>query len=303
MIYPAPHGNKLRALLQNEKLPSGDRDRIERAISRYQTWRQTLINLPRGTSDVVKEAVRLLNEYRLFLDLDIVFDSENDFLYRQKGQLKLDNTVVEEFLPILVSIAFPDFPDTLALGMKSCFGAIYFTSTAGMISTSPKARIRTKDHDFTISRQMYLKASFDPHYAQGVDQLEASLAYLCAECKTNLDKTMFQEACATAHDVKTVVPGAKYLIICEWLDMIPVSTAGTDVDEVLILRKARRLGAQTRSLFASYAGRVAGRELYARYLNDNPFAADVFERFLTHVRLLLEDRSPDERDVLERGWF
>ncbi|GIV94487.1 MAG: hypothetical protein KatS3mg056_3196 [Chloroflexus sp.] len=55
MMYPAPHGNKLRALLQNEKLPSGDRDRIERAISRYQTWRQTLINLPRGTSDVVKE--------------------------------------------------------------------------------------------------------------------------------------------------------------------------------------------------------------------------------------------------------
>nr|WP_322823290.1 Bpu10I family restriction endonuclease [Chloroflexus sp.] len=114
---------------------------------------------------------------------------------------------------------------------------------------------------------------------------------------------MFQEACATAHDVKTVVPGAKYLIICEWLDMIPVSTAGTDVDEVLILRKARRLGAQTRGLFASYAGRAAGRALYARYLNDNPFAVDVFERFLTHVRLLLEDRSPDERDVLARGWF
>ena len=27
----------------------------------------------------------------------------NNFLYRQKGQLKLDNTIIEEFLPILLT--------------------------------------------------------------------------------------------------------------------------------------------------------------------------------------------------------
>ena len=41
--------------------------------------------------------VGLLNEYKQYIDLNVIFDSDNNFLYRQKGQLKLDNTVIEEF--------------------------------------------------------------------------------------------------------------------------------------------------------------------------------------------------------------
>lgn len=86
-----------------------------------------------------------------------------------------------------------------------------------------------------------------------VDRLEANLGYLRAECKT-------KETCATAHDVKTAVLGAKYLLLCEWLDMTPISTAGTDVDEVLIRRKAK--GSDRRF---------------------HPFVPDVFDRLLLHV--------------------
>jgi hypothetical protein len=302
MTLPTPHGDKLHALLQNEKLPARDRRRVEKAIEKYKAWRDALMRLPeRG--DAVVEAVRLLNDYRLFLDVEVIFDSENDFLYRQKGQLKLDNTVIEEFLPYLVVHVFPEISTTFAVGPQSCFSALYFTSTMRMAVGVPGARVRTKDQDFTISKRLYLTASFDPNYTEGVDRLEANLGYLCAECKTNLDKTMFQEACATAHDVKTAVPGAKYLLLCEWLDMTPISTSGTDIDEVLILRKARRIGAQVRGAFATYEGRVQGRTDYVQYLTQHPFAVDVFERFLTHVRSLLEDREPDETDVLQRGFF
>ena len=52
---------------------------------------------------------------------------------------------------------------------------------------------------------------------------------------------MFQEACATAHDVKAAVSGASYYLLCEWLDMTPLSTAPTDIDEILLLRKAKRI--------------------------------------------------------------
>lgn len=48
---------------------------------------------------------------------------------------------------------------------------------------------------------------------------ETHIAYVAAECKTNLDKTMFQEAAATALDVKSAVPGANYYLLCEWLDI------------------------------------------------------------------------------------
>jgi hypothetical protein len=302
MNLPTPHGDKLRALLQNEKLPNGDRRRIEEAIVRYQSWLEALRTVP-GNDQGVRLAVDLLNDYRTFIDLQVVFDSEDDFLYRQKGQLKLDNTVIEEFLPHLVSRVFPQVSETFSVGPQSCFAALYFTSTIGTAIASPGAQARTKDQDFTISRRLYLRASFHPEHADAVDRLEANLGYLCAECKTNLDKTMFQEACATAHDVKTAVPGAKYLLLCEWLDMTPISTAGTDVDEVLILRKARRLGSQVRNAFATRTGRIAKRAEYASYLAAHPFAPDVFERFLSHVRGLLENRDPDEGDALTRGYF
>lgn len=35
--------------------------------------------------------------------LDLIFDNLSDFLYRQKGQLKLDNSIIEEFLPWLLA--------------------------------------------------------------------------------------------------------------------------------------------------------------------------------------------------------
>ena len=302
MVLPTPHGDKLEALLRNNKLPDGDRERIENAIKHYREWLRDLTSIS-TIGDNVVEAVRLLNEYRSFLDLEVVFDSQNDFLYRQKGQLKLDNSVIEEFLPHLVSCTMPEISTNYSVGPQSCFAAIYFTSTIGVEIGSPGTRVRMKDQDFTISKKLYLRASFHPDHAEDVDHLEANLGYLCAECKTNLDKTMFQEACATAHDLKVAVPGAKYLLLCEWLDMVPISTAGTDIDEVLILRKAKRLGSQIRSGFSTREGRTVRRAEYAQYLESNPFAPDVFERFLAHVRALLEDRSPGEGDTLKRGYF
>ncbi len=302
MSIPTAHGDKLDALLRNDKLPSGDRRRIEQAIDRYRGWLESLGTIPTGDGGV-PDAVRLLNKYRLFLDLEVVFDSRHDFLYRQKGQLKLDNTVIEEFLPHLVSRTFPEISTGFSVGPHPCFAALYFTSTIRTATGTPGARARRKDQDFTISKRLYLRASFHPDHSEGVDQLEANLGYLCAECKTNLDKTMFQEACATAHDLKSAVPGAKYLLLCEWLDMTPISTAGTDVDEVLILRKAKRLGSQVRSAFSKREGRVARREVYAIHLKEHSFAPEVFERFLSHVRALMEDRDPEEGDVLGRGYF
>ena len=77
MSLPTPHGDKLNALLENEKLPTCDRERIKQAIDRYQAWRDALTHVPVG-DDGVDEAVRLLNEYRLFLDIDVIFDSDDE---------------------------------------------------------------------------------------------------------------------------------------------------------------------------------------------------------------------------------
>ena len=160
--------------------------------------------------------------------------------------------------------------------------------------------IRSKAHDFAIARPLFLKAS---HHHDFRDSREARthLAYVAAEIKTNLDKTMFQEASATAYDLKVALPNSRYFLLCEWLDMTPVSTAVTAIEEVIVLRKARRLSAEVRTRFSTAKGRLANRDMFEKHLTENPVNPDALRRFLSHVERLLID--VDERDILNRGWF
>lgn len=302
MPYPRPHGDKLAALQTNPKLPDDDRPRLEQMIERYRQWRDALTAAPSGELEA-SSYVDQLSDYRLFLDMYLIYDSDHDFLYRQKGQLKIDNSVIEEFLPIFVSKMLPGIDSAFELGPSGCFAGLYFSAPPGEYGHAPGMNLRKKDQDFAVAKRVFLQSSFDPAMKEELESLETNLGYFCAECKTNLDKTMFQEATATAHDLKGAVAGAHYVLLCEWLDMTPISTVGTDIDEVLILRKAKRLSSNVRSRFASKAGREAARETYAGYLTANPFAVDVFERLLDHVKAIDETDDPGESTTLERGYF
>lgn len=128
MYRPTPHGDKLRALLDNAKLPEYDRPRISSALEKYENWIAEMEQIEGGGGHLVNPMTETLNLYRQHLDLDLVFDSREDFLYRQKGQLKLDNTVMEEFLPRLVGCVFADRIADLALtlGPTNAFAQMHF---------------------------------------------------------------------------------------------------------------------------------------------------------------------------------
>ena len=114
---------------------------------------------------------------------------------------------------------------------------------------------------------------------------------------------MFQEACATAHDTKSAVAGARYYLLCEWLDMSPQSTAPTDIDEIIILRKAKRMNSNVRTHYSTFAKRKQRRKEYLDFLVSNPFRAEMFDRFLTHIQELIRNEQPEESSVLDIGYF
>jgi len=302
MPLPTPHLDKLNAALQNNKMPEYEIPRINEAVNRYNQWIEHMNQVEGNRDNVVTELVGLFNDYKFYIDFDLIFCSENDFLYRQKGQLKLDNTVIEEFLPYLVFKAFPELQATFIFGPTKCFSAAYFQSTLQHQKDGGGLSIRTKDQDFAISRRLYIKSSHTPDF-ELFNAVETYLGYVTAECKTNLDKTMFQEATATAHDVKSAAPGAKYFLLCDWLDMTPVSTAPTDIDEVLILRKAKRISSNVRSSFSTHAGRMEKHDWYRGFLLNFPFSVDVFQRFIAHIERLINNEDPVEANVLEDGFF
>jgi len=211
--FPTPHLDKLERALENEKLPAGDKAVLEAAKTRYHAWTDALNRVEGPPEEILRKMVDLLNEYRFYIDVNVVFDSESDFLYRQKGQLKLDNSVIEEFLPRLIQPSvIPELKGSdVSVGPVSAFSSLFFVSSLDAPQIGGGMSIRTKDQDFAISKPLYIRASHTAGFEKGQYELKmANVAYVAAECKTNLDKTMFQEACATARDTKFAVAGARY---------------------------------------------------------------------------------------------
>lgn len=299
---PTPHYDKLIACLNNSKLPAADRDRVEEAQNKYQQWIQELESVESGQSDTVEKLVEATNRYKRFIELDLIFDSPDNFLYRQKGQLKLDNTILEEFLPQLIYRSLRGIDDSFEIGSKSTFAGLSFLSSLGNPGQGGEPTLRTKNQDFVLGKKLYLKTAFDREFTNS-KLVESHLGYICAECKTNLDKTMFQEAVATSRDLKIAVPSSLYFLVCEFLDMTPVSIASTQIDDVLIVRKCRRMSANIRQEYRTPESRREYRQEYADFIDGSKYYPDVFQRMIDKIQTLVGDTAPRVEQVLERGHF
>lgn len=299
---PATHGDKLKALLENPKLPPADKEKVNQAISEYAKWRSSFSSVAGTKDEKIDRCVSELNKYKNFIEIDLIFSSHDDFLYRQKGQIKLDNTVLEEFLPLFVNCIFSEIVQKkkLILGPTTCVSGMRFDSSLASEVAGGGIELRQKNQDFAISKKLYIRASHHASFEASVTR-ETNIAYLACECKTNLDKTMFQEASATALDLKSAVPSAKYLLLCEWLDMTPISSSTTAIDEIIILRKAKRLGSNDRKDFSTYAERSTRLGSYREFLSSNPYRNETFKRLIEHIESMITDSVEDE--VLKRGYF
>ncbi|MGL6344898.1 MAG: Bpu10I family restriction endonuclease [Waterburya sp.] len=299
---PTPHYGKLIACLKNTNLPAADKDRVEEALNNYQRWIRELESVQIGQHDTVEKLVEATNRYKRFIELDLIFDSPSNFLYRQKGQLKLDNTILEEFLPQLIYRSLRGIDDTFEMGPKSSFAGLSFLSSLGNPGQGGEPALRTKNQDFVLGKKLYLKTAFDREFTNS-KLIESHLGYICAECKTNLDKTMFQEAVATSRDLKIAVPSSLYFLVCEFLDMTPVSITSTQIDDVLIVRKCRRMSANIRQEYKTPESRRQYRQEYADFIDASKYYPDVFQRMIDKIQVLVEDTAPRIEQVLDRGHF
>jgi hypothetical protein len=84
----------------------------------------------------------------------------------------------------------------------------------------------------------------------------------------------------------------------------PITTKLTSIDEVIVLRKAKRLASNIRAEFSTAAGRQRARASYVKHLTTNPLRRECFERFVWHLNECFPEREEDAEDiVLGRGYF
>lgn len=67
--YSSAHGDKLRALLTNSKLPIRDKRLIESAYQHYESWLKELFLVDGDIDQRIDKLIALLNRYKLYLDV------------------------------------------------------------------------------------------------------------------------------------------------------------------------------------------------------------------------------------------
>lgn len=291
-----PHRDKLDAALRNPKC-SDDIDLLQEAVAAYDEWIEATNVLTTSGRERVDQMVALLNKYKDFLEVDLIADRGSPFIRRQKGQLKLDNSILEEFAiqlihPEIIS-GLPGFE--LSVGPNTAFMSLSFMP-AGIESLAgpPSIVLKRKDQDFALGKVIHYQFSPDGGFSPSQTASGSfCLAVLAAEIKVNYDKTMFQECAGTASRLKQGCPIAKYYALVEYLDMEPEDCRLTEIDNVFLLRRAKRL---------PYGKRDDASEVRAIH-KDFPIQDDVVWRFVNEIQAFVQAVWYDPTAALRRGSF
>jgi hypothetical protein len=85
--------------------------------------------------------------------------------------------------------------------------------------------------------------------------------------------------------------------------MTPVSITPTHIDDVLIVRKAKRMSSNVRQEYRSAKERQAHRNEYVEFLESAKYHADVFQRMIDKIQCLIDAADPEPDVVLKKGYF
>lgn len=279
---------------------------------RYDGWHHANTQLTGPVSQnspqdraIIVERVRLLEEYKTFLD-------QRHFAEQFDSRSNLHSSVLEEFLYYLFRDLVADFGDNALIGKSRVFKDIFFAppSYRGMMERA-HARIERKDHDFvigvTISANLDLKANRDDIDSEPLRLGESPVAYVtridgrsethlfdiaavAIECKTYLDKTMLEGSSRAAEQLKARNPNAMYIVVMEWLKLTEdVNLKKYDVDQIYVFRKQKNTDREFR---------------FANDYDKNPIDPDVVWHLYQTVRNhLLHDWEGGVAQGLERGWL
>lgn len=292
-----PHKDKLVAAIENPKCKEADLAILKECLSRYEEWVDDITALQATEKERVVELTKLLNAYKDDLEVELIIKSQSPFLIRQKGQLKLDNSIIEEFLVHLVDPriieGLPDF--SLEIGPQTAFMSLAFLPTdLNSLGGKPPVEVKQKDADFAVGKTIHYKFSPDPEFqASKTTEGELVLAVLAAECKVNLDKTMFQEAAGTAARLKQGCPMSRYYLLVEYLDMEPEDCRLTAIDNVFLLRHAKRL---------PFGKRTEYDEVKAQH-ESSPIDSEIVWRFCQEIQSFIRAIWYEPEKALERGSF
>ena len=88
-----PHKDKLLAAIDNPK-SHADVPLLQKALAAYEKWIAAMEGLTTIGKQRVLDMTHLLNGYKDLIEVELIAKQGSAFLKRQKGQLKIDNSIM-----------------------------------------------------------------------------------------------------------------------------------------------------------------------------------------------------------------
>lgn len=229
------HGDNLEHKIRIEI--SNKNKRLLREIkNKYLQWKQENIKLTRTSDEDIKSKVKLLNEYKAFINQPR-FKKESGNRYGFTSQSQLHSTVLEEFMFYLFKDIKKLANKHINWGRTKAYTNLYFApSSIDSLEQSSNIVINVKDQDFSISKEIILKSRVVNN--ENWQETVICVPIVSIECKTYLDKTMYEGSVSTAEKIKRGNPYCVFIIVTETYEVsLDVDPKYSLIDQIYVLRK------------------------------------------------------------------
>jgi len=232
------HGDNLEHKIRVEK-QSENKKLLNEIKEKYLKWKEDNLNITGTTQKDIEKKVELLNNYKIFIDQP-KFKKESGNKYGFTSQSQLHSSVLEEFMYYLFKDIGKLRNKHISWGRTEAYTNLYFAPPSiDAFEESPSIVINVKNQDFSISKQVVLKSRVSN--SENWIENKIYVPVVSIECKTYLDKTMYEGSISTAEKIKRGNPYCIFLIVTETYEVsLDVEPRLSSIDQIYVLRKESR---------------------------------------------------------------
>jgi hypothetical protein len=232
------HGDNLEHKIRIEKQPE-NKKLLDEIKAKYSKWKEDNLRVTGTIKEDIKKKVKLLNNYKIFIDQP-KFKKEGGNKYGFTSQSQLHSSVIEEFMYYLFKDIGKLTNKHIYWGRTQAYTNLYFAPPSiDAFEESSNIVINVKNQDFSISKEVVLKSRVLNNKNWQENKIYVPIVSI--ECKTYLDKTMYEGSVSTAEKIKKGNPYCVFLIVTETYEVsLDVDPKYSSIDQIYVLRKESR---------------------------------------------------------------
>lgn len=232
------NGDNIEHKIRREKIYE-NKELLKEIRVKYKKWKEDNLNITGITKRDIKRKVSLLNEYKEFIEQP-KFKGERGKKYGFTSQSQLHSSVIEEFMYYLFKDIRKLSKKQIYWGRTQAYTNLYFAPpNIETFEESSNIVINVKNKDFSISKEVIIKSRVSNN--ENWQENRIFVLIVSIECKTYLDKTMYEGSASTAEKIKKGNPYCIFLIVTETYEVsLDVDPKYSDIDQIYVLRKENR---------------------------------------------------------------